>query len=287
MPGMDERTTDYAYCEGLVRRDDPDRWLAGFFLPEACRKHVYAIYAFNLEIARVREMVSEPILGEIRYQWWRDALDGTNEGDATANPVVAAVLDTIHQFKLPKVSFLQLIDARVFDLYDEPMEDLAALELYAASTTSNLFRLVRMIADPEDIGGGLGVAEHGGVAYAATGLLRALPWHSARKQMYLPAEILEKAGADRTDFVLGRVTPEIRNALSEVRNHAQAHLEIFDTRIAGLPEKSQAPFLPVALCGLYLRQMEKRNYNPFKTLIVLPQWRRQWVLWRAARAWRG
>jgi phytoene synthase len=270
-----------------MRRDDADRWLASFFIPQPLRQHVFAIYAFNLEIARVREIVSEPLLGEIRYQWWRDALEAPDGADVAANPVAAALLDTVEKFNLPKAQLVQLIDARTFDLYDDPMAGITAFEAYAASTTSNLFRLVRQIADEEDIGGGLGVAEHGGIAYAITGLLRALPWHSARGQIYVPSEILEQAAADRTDFALGRTTPEICNALAELRNLARTHLEIFDTRIAGLPDKSQAPYLPVSLCELYLKQMEKRRYDPFTTPIVLPQWRRQWTLWWAARHWRG
>jgi phytoene synthase len=284
---MPARAEDYAYCETMLRRDDADRWLASFFIPRELRQHIFALYAFNLEIARVREIVSEPMLGEIRYQWWRDAIETPGYADVAANPVAAALLDTIQRFDLPKDQLLQVIDARTFDLYDDPMDGMGAFETYAASTTSNLFRLVRLIADPEDISGGLGVAEHGGIAYAITGLLRALPWHSARGQIYVPREILEKAGADRTDFALGRATPEICTALAELRNLARNHLEVFDSRIAGLPDKSQAPYLPVGLCELYLKQMEKRRYDPFTTPIVLPQWRRQWTLWRAARHWRG
>ncbi len=284
---MPARSEDYAYCETMLRRDDSDRWLATFFVPEAFRRHVYALYAFNLEIARVREIVSEPLLGEIRYQWWRDVLEKPETSDVVSNPVAAALLDTIEHFTLPKDSFLRLIDARVFDLYDEPMEDIAAFEAYAAATTSNLFRLVRLVVDPEDIGGGLGVAEHGGIAYAVTGLLRALPWHSARGQLYVPRELLKRFGADRTDFALGRTTPEICAVLAEMRNFSRNHLEVFATRIAGLPEGSQAPFLPVALCELYLKEMDKRRYDPFKTPIVLPQWRRQWALWRASLNWRS
>jgi phytoene synthase len=284
---MAARAEDYAYCETMLRRDDADRWLASFFIPQPLRQHVFAIYAFNLEIARVREIVSEPLLGEIRYQWWRDALGTPDAPDVAANPVAAALLDTVERFDLPRDQLLQLIDARVFDLYDDPMAGITAFEAYAASTTSNLFRLIRQIADEDDIGGGLGVAEHGGIAYAITGLLRALPWHSARGQLYVPRELLENVGADRTDFTLGRATPEICTALGELRNLARNHLEVFDTRIAGLPEKSQAPYLPVSLCELYLKQMEKRRYNPFTTPIVLPQWRRQWTLWRASRHWRS
>jgi phytoene synthase len=72
-----------------------------------------------------------------------------------------------------------------------------------------------------------------------------------------------------------------------MRNFARNHLEVFATRIAGLPDASQAPFLPVALCELYLKEMDKRRYDPFKTPIILPQWRRQWTLWRASRNWRS
>src|SRR5271165_2540467 len=100
--------SDYAHCEDLLRRDDRDRWLASLFVPQALRPHIHALYAFSLEIARVREIVSEPLLGEIRFQWWRDALDGTGEAGAKANPVAAALFDTIARFSLPKAPLLEL-----------------------------------------------------------------------------------------------------------------------------------------------------------------------------------
>ncbi|HEX3495541.1 MAG TPA: squalene/phytoene synthase family protein, partial [Methylocella sp.] len=121
--------TDYAYCEGLLRREDKDRWLASLFVPREPRRHIHALYAFSLEVARVREIVSEPLLGEIRFQWWRDALEGAADaGEAKANPVAAALLDTIARFDLPKAPLLELIFARAAGLYGEPMDSVAALE---------------------------------------------------------------------------------------------------------------------------------------------------------------
>ena len=96
------KSDDFAWCEALVRREDPDRWLASLFIPEAARRHVLALYAFNLEVARVREVVSEPMLGEIRLQWQRDALEKPDDGDVRANPVAAALLDAVARFDLPK-----------------------------------------------------------------------------------------------------------------------------------------------------------------------------------------
>ena len=183
------RNSDYAQCEDLLRRGDRDRWLACLFVPQALRPHIHALYAFSLEIARVREIVSEPLLGEIRFQWWRDALDETGDAGARANPIAAALLDTIARFSLPRAPLLELIDARLRDLYDDPIESPAILESYTEATCASLFRLSTQILDGEEVAAGLGVAGHAGIAYGITGLLRALPWHCARVErsmMILP-----------------------------------------------------------------------------------------------------
>jgi phytoene synthase len=276
---------DYAHCEALLRRDDPDRWLACLFVPAGKRPYIHAVYAFNLEVARVREAVSEPMLGEIRLQWWRDAIEKPDGGDVRANPVAAALVETIQRFDLPKEHFIELLDARAFDLYDEPMETVEALEGYAKATSSNLFCPLPAILDPHETASGFGVSEHGGIAYALTGLLRAFPWQSAGGQLFLPLEILKRYDVGRADIAAGEATPAIREALADVRTLARDHLEIFLTRIEGLPDSCKPGFLPVALCEPYLRQMEKPGYEPFKTPVELPQWRRQWTLWRAAKAW--
>ncbi len=274
---------DYAYCDRLLRRDDVDRWLASLFIPEQARRHVHAVFAFSLEIARAREVVSEPMLGEIRFQWWRDALEGTASEDAKANPVAAALLDTIERFNLPKPLFLELIDARLRDLYDDPMESIESLETYTKATSTNLFQLAALILDGEEGGAGLGVGDHAGIAYGITGLLRALPWHSVRGQVFVPVEILQAQGADLDDVMTGRASPAVMAALADMRAVARNHIDIFDARLRGLPTKSRPAFLAASLCEPYLRLMEKPGYDPFKTVIELPQWRRQWTLWRASR----
>jgi 15-cis-phytoene synthase len=276
---------DYAHCEGLLRRDDRDRWLASLFVPREPRPHIHALYAFSLEIARVSEIVSEPLLGEIRFQWWRDALEGTHAGEAKANPVAGALLDTIARFDLPEAPLLELIVARARGLYGEPMQSVEALEAYTEATCSNLFRLATLILDGNEAPASLDAANHAGIAYGITGLIRALPWHSARGQVFVPVEILQAHGASRDDFAAERASPGVLAALAETRALARAHKNIFYAKLPGLPEKSRPAFLPVCLCEPYLRLMEKPGYEPFKSVIELPQWRRQWILWRAARRW--
>ncbi|MGH6935142.1 MAG: phytoene/squalene synthase family protein, partial [Methylocella sp.] len=158
----------YAYCEGLLRREDKDRWLACLFVPRERRPHIHALYAFSLEAARVREIVSEPLLGEIRLQWWRDALEGTNAAEAKANPVAAALLDSIARFDLPTAPLLELICGRGRDLYGEPMQSVEVLEVYTRATCANLFRLAALILDGKEAPANLDAALHAGIAYGIT-----------------------------------------------------------------------------------------------------------------------
>lgn len=276
---MEKLEADYATGDALLKRDDRDRWLASLFLPAHLRPHIRALYAFSLEIARVRQRVSEPALGEIRFQYWREVLAG--EGGGEANPIAAALLDTIARFRLPRDPLIALIDARLFDLYDAPMPSIATLEAYAKATSSRLFQLAASILDP-----GAAVnsaAEHAGIAYAVTGLLRALPWHFAAGQVYIPLDILAAHSLKPDGLRSDRDKPALLAALADMRELARLHLREFAAIPMAQCGKAAAAFLPIALCEPYLRDMERPGYDPFAGHIALPEWRRLWLLWRAAR----
>src|SRR5258705_5851694 len=145
----------YAHCDALVRATDKDRYLASLFVPAAVRQHLNALYAFNSEIARVRDAAREVLPGEIRLQWWRDVLAGEGRGEVNANPVAAALLDTIAQCGLPREPLLGLIDAHGFDLYDEPMATVAELEAYGRDTEAALMTLgARILTGDKGSGAG-------------------------------------------------------------------------------------------------------------------------------------
>jgi 15-cis-phytoene synthase len=273
----------YAHCDALLRREDPDRWFAALFVPEERRPHVHALYAFNLEIARVRRLVSEPLLGEIRFQWWREVLTGERANEAAANPVAEALVDTLARCDLPSTPLLAIIDARLFDLYDAPMPTLEALEAYCKATVARLFQCVALILDPDAGADPSNAAHHAGVAYAFTGLMRALPWHGATGQVYLPQDVLSRHGALVEAVQAGISSPALCDALAELRGLARQHLAKFAACKEARSGSAAAAFLPASLCEAYLRQMDKSGYEPFETMIRLPQWRRQWHLWRAAR----
>jgi 15-cis-phytoene synthase len=271
----------FSYCEQLVRAADKDRFLASLFAPADRRSPLFALYAFNVEIARVRELVHEPLAGEIRLQWWRDGLEGQAQGEMRANPVADALLNTIARFKLPTERLIGLIEARTFDLYDDPMASLSDLERYAQSTSSAVIELASTILCGNELDLGE-TATHAGIAYAIAGLLRAFPVHAARGQLFLPRDELERHGIVRQDIYAGRASAGLLAVLSEMRQRARHHLAELDEWRSLVPPEASPAFLPVALVPAILASMERPSYDPFRS-VELSQWRRQWMLWRAAR----
>jgi phytoene synthase len=271
----------YAYCKDLVRTADKDRFLASLFAPAEVRQHLFALYAFNAEIARVREVVRTPMAGEIRLQWWRDALQGDGHGGVRANPVADALIDTIASCRLPIEPLLALIEARSFDLYDDSMPNLEALYGYARKTSSSLIELTAIIlggADP--IAGGL--AGPAGIGSGIARLLQAFPIHAARGQLYLPVDVLTSHGVNVADVYARRATPQLRAALSDMRGRARFELDQVAAASNRLTAQARPAFLPVALARLLLDRLDARAADPF-TPVEVPQWRRQWALWRSAR----
>lgn len=273
----------FAYCEEVVRSGDKDRYLTALFTPAKQRRALFVLYAFNHEVARVREQARESMPGEIRLQWWADVLAGAGHGDVSANPVAAALREVVVRFRLPPRMLADLIEARRFDLYDEPMENLSALELYATRTSSSVIDLAARILNDGRDPGIAELAQHAGIAYAVTGLLRALPIHAARRQLYVPLEVMQRHHAQAEDIFAGKATLEIRAALAEMRLRARQHLEAARTLIAKMPAAVAPAVLPVTLARPALTRMERRFYRPYRPS-ELPQWRKQWILWRAARS---
>ena len=284
IPSSDALAQAYAHCEALTREHDRDRWLAGLFAPAAARPHLYALTAFSYEVGRLREIVREPLAGEMRLAWWREALVEATRPEVMANPVAAAVAETIKRYALPVQALDNLLSARMFDLYDDPMPTLNDFEGYCGETCSALFRLAALIlGDGRDLGGAEAEG-HAGVAYATVGLLRALPLTSARGQVYLPADVLARHGVGREDVAGRRDSPGLRAALAEMRDLARRHLAQAQAQLRESANAIAPALLPLAVLPLYLARMESARYAPFATPIEAPQWRRQWALWRAARA---
>lgn len=244
------------YCQDLVRAGDKDRFLANLFAPDTKRPHLMALHAFDLEIARVRQAVSEPRLGEIRLQWWLDTLDAIYAGETAAHPVAEALARAIAAGSLPKEALRNLILARRFDLYDDPMPSLAGLEGYLGETSSAPIQMAALILAGPQAQAAAEAAGLAGVAYGLTGLLRA-----ARGRNYLPPDM------DMADAIR-----HARRRLAEARELA-----------ARIPSAALPAFLPVSLTDLYLDRLDRLGEKALTAVADVSQFRRQWRLWWMAR----
>ncbi len=116
----DQSKTNQEICLAMLRDIDRDRYLACLLSPDDKRGALAALYAFNAELARIRDLVHEPLPGEIRMQYWRDLLKANAHGSIEANPLAAApFFRPIETHRLPRQTLVDMIEARIFDLYDD------------------------------------------------------------------------------------------------------------------------------------------------------------------------
>jgi NADH dehydrogenase [ubiquinone] 1 alpha subcomplex assembly factor 6 len=192
------------YCQTLVRTQDPDRYLISIFYAPEIRQHLWSLYAFNHEIAKTREVVTDTHIGLIRLQWWRDALAGLYERNAVLKQdVIEGLAEAVWRYNLSRELFDHLIYAREFDLEDRAPGSLEGLCNYADYTHTPLLRLGATIAgeDPDQPG-----LQPVAMAYALTGILRAAPFHKAQGRVYIPENITAAAVRVRAQELLQQST---------------------------------------------------------------------------------
>ncbi|HEX9534318.1 MAG TPA: squalene/phytoene synthase family protein [Stellaceae bacterium] len=245
----------------LVRRHDRDRYQTVLFAPATCREALFALYAFNYEIARVRESVTQPMLGQIRLQWWRENIAAAFAGDAIRHhPVVEPLGAAIREFGLTRDHFDRLIDARETDLADEPPASLAALEDYAESTSARLVHLALEVLGVHNSAAGE-AGHHIGIAYAIAGLLRLLPFRTRR---IIPADI------------------PMQEAVTELSAAASRHLDAARAHRNTIPRSALPALLPAIIAQRSLTRLKRAGYNPFDPVLATPDPLQSWRLAAAA-----
>jgi len=270
------------FCAELVRTHDFARYASTLFVPAGLRRALLALYAFNVEISRVREQVSQPLPGEMRLQWWTDMLAGAGHGGIEGNPVAAELRLVIQNWHLPVERLSRLIDEHQFDLYNDPMPTMAALESYINDTSSALFSLGAGIA------GGWSdriehLARHAGLAQGMAQVMTALPRDASRRQLFVPLQVLQQHGSGMEEVFAGKQTPRLRAVLDQLIVESRAHLKTAFALLPTVPPEVRPVFLPLALVARDLMWMSRADSDPF-VLEVTSRLRTLWTLWRASRS---
>jgi 15-cis-phytoene synthase len=270
------------FCADLVRSHDFVRYASTLFVPADQRRALLALYAFNVEISRIRHQVTQALSGEVRLQWWTDMLAGKAHGGVEGNPVAAELLLAIATAHLPIERLSRLIDEHQFDLYNDPMPTIAALEGYLNDTSSALFSLAARIAGEasDEIEH---LARHAGLAQGIVQVIAALPLDTSRRQLFVPAQLLERLGSNMEQVFAGKQTPQLRAALDQLMSEARDHLITAMNLLQDAPPPVRPLLLPLAMVRHELQRISRADSNPFEPR---PASRLQtlWTLWRASRS---
>lgn len=271
--------SDADYIRNRVKAGDQDRYWAALLAPEAVRGDLLALYAFHLEIAQIPEQVSEAQLGEIRLEWWREALSAALASGGGDHPVLKPLVAAAKAHALSPMRLEGMINARTFDLAREPMADFTALRDYLVATAGAVFRLGAQITGVPD--GAPDAAEHAAIAYGLTGLMRALPYHAVERRIYLPADLLAKHGLHPQIVLDGEDNLDLRAALRDLRQQASDALDAARRSLRAMPAPKLAPFLPLALVAPYLKALGAPGHHPLRDIAQLNPLLRYGLIWRA------
>jgi phytoene synthase len=271
-----------AFCADLVRSHDFARYASTLFVSPDERRALLALYAFNVEIVRVRDQVTQPLPGEVRLQWWSDMLEGDGHGGVEGNPVASELLLAIRHFQLPIEPLTRLIDEHQFDVYNDPMPTLASLEGYVTDTSSALLALAAGIAaapsaEIEHL------ARHAGLAQGFARVIATLPRDAVRRQLFVPVQLLARQGIGAEAIFAGKETPAVRAAVDQLIGEARRHLDTAFGLLPHIAPETRPIFLPLAVVKRDLQLMARADSDPFAPPAP-SRFRTLWTLWRASRS---
>ena len=238
-----------------ARAGEPDRYLAALLAPAPVRAKLLTLAAFSGELRRVAALVREPAMGEMRLQWWREAL-AQGAGMRTGNPIADALCDLVRNEALPPRLLGELIDAHGRELAPEPVEDEAALGTYLWQSEGVAFLLAAQVLGGRSEGA-VAAAAAAARAYGLVRVLQGLPRALARRRLVLPSSYLEAVGLAPEALFAGTGGARLLGLLGELFADIRRHLAAGRQHVAKLPRAVGPAFLPLALVASYVRRLER------------------------------
>jgi 15-cis-phytoene synthase len=266
----------------IVKSHDWDRYIATLFAPSDKRDDILTLYAFDAEISRIRSIISDPLPGEIRLQWWREVVNGMRAGEAQGNAIASQICAVIERHDLPNQAFETYFDAKIFEYYNDAFPDTLALEAWCGETSSSLVQLAAMILDKDAAKSCADAAGHGGVALVIAKILQQLPKTRGRGQCFVPSDILSACGLDRAGFVLGGEKNLIKNATDALCELGLSHFSKYRQTSKKMPAVLKPAFLPIANTERILTRAQLYAQHPAFQTVELSALARLYKMVRAA-----
>ncbi|EFJ41732.1 hypothetical protein VOLCADRAFT_77474, partial [Volvox carteri f. nagariensis] len=257
----------FGFCVQQVRQYDYLNYVWVAQMPKDLRPSLFALRAFNIETALVADSVrsKESVVGQIRFQWWRDAVKAAFENRPPNHPVAFGGAAGNSPSRFSRYCFKRIIDCREADFLDpQPPLDLQALEQYAEGTSSQLMYLQLAAAGVKHQDADH-AASHLGRAAGITTLLRGTAAHAAARRCYLPVDLCAEARVSQEDVYSGVVSEGLRDVVHKVASLAKGHLDEARRLAPRLPPGAAGVMLPAVAVGRYLEGLEAVNFNPYET----------------------
>ncbi|KAI0260219.1 isoprenoid synthase domain-containing protein [Gloeopeniophorella convolvens] len=281
-PGVDEH---YAYCRQFVQKHDYESYLVGQLYPADKRKGYFAIKAFYDELATIPDTVSNNLVGEMRMQFWRDAVKGFADGRPPHHPIALALYDTSRSANLSPYHLKRIIDARTQELKGSSHLTMDSLIAHAESTAStHYYLLLSLLGQSSDTVSH--AASHLGAAHCISTLLRALPYHASKGRMVIPAEVTAKHGVSQEEvFRKGPGAAGIDDAVFAFASTANDHIvtarEMFKDGGGKVPRAAMPVFGAGVPIASFLERLEVANFDVFHPSLRLRSWKLPWRVWRS------
>ncbi|XP_069710481.1 NADH dehydrogenase (ubiquinone) complex I, assembly factor 6 isoform X2 [Phaenicophaeus curvirostris] len=251
------------FCAGLVRKCDYEGFLCSLLLPAESRTSAFALRAFNVELAQIKDSITQKTTGLMRMQFWRETVEDIYHDNPPRQPVATELWRAVKRHNLTKMWFMKIIDEREKNLDDRAYHNIQELETYSENTQSALLYLTLEMLGVKDIHADH-AASHIGKAQGIVTCLRATPYHSTRQKVFLPMDICMLHGVSQEDFIRGKQEKNVRDVIYDIASQAHIHLE------------------HVALDD-YLHKIRKVDFNIFhpslqkkRTLLPLHLYTRSW-----------
>ncbi|WP_421783568.1 phytoene/squalene synthase family protein [Kiloniella litopenaei] len=276
--------TGLSYCGEDIKKNDYDRYLTCLFAKDTVRENLFALYAFNQEIAKTAEVVSEPLTGMIRLQWWREAIEGIYEGKPRKHLVVEALAKAVTEHELKRNKLDEFINAREFDLEEAVPQNLPALEKYVRKTSSELLGLASdMVINKTSLNKKTTasldqVCRSMGIAWGLLGIIRATPFYAAKKRIYLPQDLISQCELNTSTLFELKSSPELCEVTKVLTMAVKNHLIQARVLSKEVPKQVKSLLLLGVLADQYIKRLEANGYNPFDKALHHPKTSATWQL---------
>ena len=267
-----------SHIQQELKNNDSERYLTCLYLPENIRHCAMTLYAFDAEISRIPSVVSEPMPGEIRIQWWRDLIK--SGGNVGSGPLAEALLEVTKEHKLPLDVLDNYLEARIFDLYQDPMPDVGTYEGYLGETVSSFLNMIALASGQERSSNLADACGHAGVAIGISRHLSLCASARARGQVFFPLPMLEACGLNREQWLKDDVDGSHEAVIFSLISKARDHLAKAKIAIAGLPSESKSIFLQIVFVDKVLALIDKKPADCLVKPVVLSPLKRQWLAFR-------